>query len=105
MRLLTFFKLMTSGQSSLMFQLLKTSNEFYRACFVTAAISKGIYDNFIEGKANFEHLCEKIGASNRDGLKAWLELGVSLGELKHVGNEFQIKGKLSKALLKSNNDA
>ncbi len=53
MKLLTFIKLMTSGQTSLMFQLLKTSNEFYRACFISAAISKGIYDNFIEGKAGF----------------------------------------------------
>lgn len=105
MKFLTFIKLMTSGQYSLMFKLLKTSNEFYRACFISAAISKGIYDNFIEGKASFDHLCEKIHASNREGLKAWLELGVSLGELKRVENEFQIKGKLSEALLESNNDA
>lgn len=105
MKLLTFIRLMTSGQSSLMFRLFKTSNEFYRACFISAAISKGIYDNFIEEKASFDHLCEKLNTSNSEGLKAWLEMGVSLGELKRVGKEFQIKGKLSKALLKSNNDA
>ena len=105
MKLSTFIKLMTSGQSSLIFGLLKTTNEFYRASFISAALSRGIYDNFIDGKASFEHLCEKMGVSNRDGLEAWLELGVSLGELKRAGNEFQIKGKTSRALLKSDNDA
>lgn len=42
---------------------------------------------------------------NREGLLAWLELGVSLGELKRVGKEYQLKGRLSKAMLKSNSDA
>jgi len=104
-KLPTFINLMTSGQVSLIFNLLKTSNEFYRACFISAALSKGIYDHSIEGKTSFEHLCEKMGVSNRDGFEAWLELGVSLGELKRAGNEYQIKGKTSRALLKSDNDA
>jgi protein-L-isoaspartate O-methyltransferase len=82
------------------------SNEFYRACFVSTAISQGIYEKFVEEKSTLEQLCEKLNiGSDREGLLAWLELGVSLGELKRLGNEFQIKGKLSKALLKSNNDA
>ena len=105
MKLTTFTKLLSSGQSSLIFGLLKTSNEFYRACFISAALSRGVYDHFIEGKASFEHLCAKMDVSNREGLRAWLELGVSLGELKRAGNEYQIKGKTSNALLKSDNDA
>lgn len=104
-KLSPFINLIANGQSSLMLQLLKTSNEFYRACFVSAALSKGIYDNFIDGKASFEHLCEKLNASNREGLKAWLDLGVRLGELKCAGSEYQVKGKLSRALLKADNDA
>jgi protein-L-isoaspartate O-methyltransferase len=105
-KLLTFIKLMAKGQSALMFKLFKMSNEFYRACFISTAISQGIYENFFEEKSTLEQLCEKFNiGSNREGLAAWLELGVSLGELKRVGNEFRIKGKLSKALLKSNNDA
>ena len=96
---------MTSGQSSLLVRLLKTGNEFYRACFVSAALSRGVYDHFNEGKASFEHLCEKMAVSNRDGLRAWLELGVSLGELKRTGIEYQIKGKISRALLNPVNDA
>jgi SAM-dependent methyltransferase len=105
-KLFTFIKLMADGQFSLMFKLLRMSNEFYRACFVSTAIFQGIYENFIEEKSTLEQLCEKLDiGSNREGLLAWLELGVSLGELKRTGNEFQIKGKLSRALLKSKNDA
>jgi len=105
MKLTTFIKLLSNGQSSLIFGLLKTGNEFYRASFISAALSRGVYDHFIEGKASFENLCEKMDISNREGLWAWLELGVSLGELKRAGNEYQIKGKMSKALLKPDNDA
>jgi SAM-dependent methyltransferase len=105
MKLSTFIKLMASGQSSLILSLLKTTNEFYRASFLTAALSRGIYDNFVDGRASFDHLCEKLAVSNREGLRAWLELGVSLGELKRAGNEYQIKGKTSRALLKPDHDA
>src|SRR5574341_149080 len=105
MNLSTFVKLMTSGQSSLLVGLLKTGNEFYRASFISAALSRGVYDHFNEGKASFEHLCERMAVSNREGLRAWLELGVSLGELKRTANEYQIKGKISKALLNPVNDA
>jgi 4-hydroxy-2,2'-bipyrrole-5-carbaldehyde O-methyltransferase len=105
MNLSTFIKLLSSGRASLISKLLKTGNEFYRACFVSAALSRGIYDHFIDGKASFEHLCEKMAVSNREGLRAWLELGVSLGELKRTGNEYQIKGKISRGLLNPVNDA
>jgi len=105
MKLTTFIKLLRSGQSSLIFGLLKTTNEFYRASFISAALSRGFYDHFIDGKASFEYLCEKMDVSNRDGLRAWIELGVSLGELKRTRNEYQIKGKMSRALLNPDHDA
>ena len=105
MKLSTLIKLMTSGQSSLIFGLLKTGNEFYRASFISAALSRGVYNHFINGKASLEYLCEKMSVSNREGLRAWLELGVSLGELKRTANEYQIRGKISRALLNPVNDA
>lgn len=105
MKITTFAELMTSGQASLLSKLLKTTNEFYRASFISAALSRGVYDLFNDGKASFNHLCETMDISNREGLRAWLELGVSLGELKRAGDEYQIKGKMSKALLETKNDA
>ncbi|HEX6269329.1 MAG TPA: class I SAM-dependent methyltransferase [Anaerolineales bacterium] len=105
MKVTTFVKLLSNGQSSLIFGLLKTTTEFYRASFISTALSRGVYENFIDGKASFEHLCEKMAVSNREGLRAWLELGVSLGELERTGNQYQIRGKISRALLNPDNEA
>jgi SAM-dependent methyltransferase len=104
-RLSTFIKLLRSGQSSLLPALLKTGNEFYRASFISAALSGGVYEDFTDGKTSFDELCEKMAVSNREGLRAWLELGVSLGELRRIGNQYQISGKISRALMNPANDA
>lgn len=106
MKLSTAASLITSGTSSLMLKLLKTSNEFYRASFVSAAISGGVYAAFDNGRATIEQLCTRLNnITNKDGLRAWLDLGVSLGELKRSGQEYRIVGKLSRALLDPANDA
>lgn len=105
MKISTFVKLLSNGQASLLSILLKTTHEFYRASFISTALSRGIYDHFMDGQATFDHLCEKMDVSNREGLRAWLELGVSLGELKRSGAEYEIKGRMSKSLLESKNDA
>ena len=60
MKLSTFMKLLSSEQASLIFGLLKTTNEFYRACFISAALSRGVYDHFIDGKVSFEQLYENF---------------------------------------------
>lgn len=106
MKLKTLMELIHSGRSSLMLKLLKMSNEFYRAVFISTACSQGIYLKFINGESSFEQLREKMGATaNPQGLFAWLELGVALGELKRCGNKYQIRGKLSREFLKPENDA
>ena len=94
MKLSTLIKLLTGGQAFLLAKMLKASTEFYRASFISAALSRGVYDNVMDGKASFEHLCEKMAVSNREGLREWLELGVSLGELGRTGDEYQIKGEI-----------
>lgn len=105
MKLSTAASLIASGQSSLMLRLLRTSNEFYRSCFVSAAIAEGVYGAFSDGRATVDHLCEELGGiTNREGLLAWLEMGVQLGELKRSGEEYRIAGKLSRALLDPAND-
>ncbi len=104
MKLSTTASMIRSGQSSLMFGLLRTSKEFYRACFVSAAASEGVYAAFDGGRTTIGRLSQKLGIDNRDGLRAWLDLGVSLGELSRTGEEYRISGKLSRALLDPAND-
>ncbi len=72
MKLSTAATMIASGQSSLMLQLIRTCNEFYRACFVTSAISHGVYDAFTNGRATIDQLSKRLnGISNREGLQAW----------------------------------
>jgi len=105
MKLLTAVKLIADGQLPAMLGMLKTCNGLYRACFVSTALSQGIYGKFVDGRSSFEQLCEGMDLEfSREGLRAWLELGVSLGELKRVGTEYRIQGRLSKALIKDRND-
>ena len=99
-------KLLFSGQATLALRVLRTCNEFYRACFVSTAISNGIYENFRDGPMQLDQLCEGLDSEfSREGLEAWLNLGVSLGELKLSVNGYTLKGRLSRKLSKDSNDA
>lgn len=90
---------------SLVFQINKILREFGRAGFIATALSEGIYDILSKGPASCEDLQKAIGTDfNTEGLRAWLDLGVSLGELKKSQNRYSINGKLSKELLKPAND-
>ena len=88
-----------------MYRINKTTKEFYRAGFVSTAISQGIYDVLFHGPASCKDIQKAIGSDfNPEGLEAWLDLGVSLGELAKSSAGYSIKGKLSKELLKTSND-
>ncbi len=104
MKLSTAASMIASGQSSLMYRLLRVSNEFYRASFVASAVSNGIYAVFAGGSATLDELCAKLGTGNREGLAAWLDLGVSLGELERGESGYRISGKLSRSVMDPAND-
>lgn len=77
-----------NGQAALIFKIIRTSNEFYKASFISTACAQGIYDQFVNGRVGFDELSEKMGiTANKEGLSAWLDLGVRLGELKRVGSD------------------
>lgn len=89
----------------LLFHINKTGREFCRAGFISTALSEGIYDVLAKGPASCEDLQKAIETNfNKEGLIAWLDLGVSLGELKRNQNRYNINGKFSKELLKPGND-
>lgn len=88
-----------------MYRINKTAKEFYRAGFISTAFSEGIYDALSNGPVSLRDLQEAIGSdSNQEGLNAWLDLGVSLGELAKCSKGYSIKSAFSKELLKTKND-
>ena len=99
MKIRTFLSLIRDGQFSLMLRLKKSSEEFYRVCFIMAGLKGGIYDRLRQAPVSFEKLNAEFG-SNQDPkkLEAWLELGVRLGELKCGTDGYTLGSRLSKKL-------
>jgi len=105
MAIKSFIKFFSNTPVMLMLRIVKLTKETSRTGFVLAAISEGIYDIMQSGPATFEEIQKFFKSDfNPEGLRAWLDLGVSLGELKKSTNGYSIKGKLSKELIKPTND-
>jgi 4-hydroxy-2,2'-bipyrrole-5-carbaldehyde O-methyltransferase len=101
----TLIKFILKNPISLILRMNKTLNEFYRAGFISTAISEGIYDVLSNGPANLEDIQRNIGAGiDKEGLKAWLDLGVAIGELDKKNGGYSIKSAFTKKLLNPAND-
>jgi SAM-dependent methyltransferase len=105
MAIKSLFKFFSNTPVMLMLRIGKLTKENCRTGFVLTAISEGIYDIMQSGPVTFEEIQQFFKSDfNPEGLRAWLDLGVSLGELKKSTNGYSIKGKLSKELVKPEND-
>ena len=101
----TLIKFILKNPVSLILRMNKTLNEFYRAGFVSTAISEGILDVLSNGPASFEDIQSNMGTClDQEGLEAWLDLGVAIGELDKKNDCYSIKSSFSKRLLKPAND-
>ncbi len=106
MKIKTLVRLLFSGQLGLALRLEKISNEFYRASFLSTALSEGLYASLSNGPATIDQLFEGCDTGfSRQGLEAWLKMGVSLGELQHDARGYRLKSALSRKLAKDANDA
>ncbi|MCP4670042.1 MAG: hypothetical protein GY857_01940, partial [Desulfobacula sp.] len=105
MAIKSLIKFFSNTPIMLMLRIGKLTKETCRTGFVLTAISEGIYDIMQSGPATFEEIQKFFKSDfNPEGLRAWLDLGVSLGELKKTTNGYSIKGKLSKELIKPGNE-
>jgi len=105
MAIKSLIKFFSNTPIMLMIRIGKLTKETCRTGFVLTAISEGIYDFMQSGPVTFEEIQKFLKSDfNPDGLRAWLDLGVSLGELRKSTNRYSIKGKLSKELVKPEND-
>jgi hypothetical protein len=101
----TLMKFILKNPILLMYRINKTAKEFYRAGFISTAISEGIYDVLSKGPASSKDIQRAVGMDpDQEGLEAWLDSGVALGELAKNSDDYRIKSAFSKELLKSEND-
>ena len=101
----SIMKFVLKNHPLMMIRMNKTINEFYRASFISSALSHGLYDILRDGPMHPEEIAKSLGlVSSNPGLEAWLEFGTSLGELGKNSNGYGLKGALSKHLAKPRND-
>lgn len=126
MKLKTFTGLIASGQLSLLARLNGIFRQSYRSSFVAACLSEGIYPLLRDRPASLDQLHQHLigypsaglqstgspstGSPSgddlsREKLKAWLDLGVSLGELKLTPAGYTLHSRLSRQLAQPSNDA
>ncbi len=98
-------KFVIGNPVSLLFSMNKILRQFYCAGFISTAISEGIYDALLKGPAGLESIQSNLGTDvDSEGLEAWLDFGVSIGELSRKGDEYSLRSSFSRKLLKPAND-
>ena len=107
MKARTLANLACSGEWAVQLSLLRVAPPFYRGCFVASAFTHGVLQRLAKGPVPFEQLADALEAkpTAREGLEAWLQVGVALGELGRNARGYFLRGRLSKQLKDARNDA
>ncbi len=110
MKFKTIIHLIASGQMSLLLQLRPIFQQAYRSSFIAAALTEGLFGLLRDGPVDLEALDRHLlGATPGEGnssekLKTWLDLGVSLGELKLTPSGYALRSRLARQLAQPAND-
>jgi SAM-dependent methyltransferase len=107
MNLRTLGSLIRSGQVPFLVALMRELPRYYRLAFLGAALSNGLLQRLAAGPVPLDVLSAefKVAPSMREGLEAWLQLGVALGELRASSEGYALRGRLSRNLCDTSNDA
>ncbi len=83
-------------------RLLKPMNQLYQSAFACAANSCGLLSFLRDKPASFGEIEAFLRVPNErlDALRAWLAIGVKVGELKQKNDTYSLRGSLSKHLAK-----
>lgn len=110
MKFKTLIGLIASGQFNLLLRLNNIFRQSYRSSFVAAALSEGIYTLLRDKPASLDQLYQYLNGSpaGEDGsmekLKNWLDVGVSLGELKLTPAGYALNSRLARQLAQPSHD-
>lgn len=98
--LISMLRFLRQSPVLLLLRLTKVVNHTYLAGFLAAGLSSGILQRLASAPASAEELHREMGMRGPvQGLQAWLELGVGLGELRRQEDGYALKGRHSKGLL------
>jgi SAM-dependent methyltransferase len=80
---------------------------FYRLCFLASASRHGLLAALGGGARTFESLATDFADDPRDhdALRAWLEVGCLVGDLKHEDGQYSVHGFFGRRLAQRGHDA
>ena len=106
MELRSAFTLAGGRRLALLWRVSGLLQPYYRIMFVASAVSSGLCALLRGGPQPFERIAIELAPdpAARDGLRAWLELGVALGELDKGPGGYGLEGALSRELAHASND-
>lgn len=106
MNLRTASSLFREGRLWLLWKVTSLFRPFYRVSFVASAASCGLLGLLRSGPRPFGALARELAPdpSAEDALRAWLALGVRLGELGEGPDGYRLVGYLSRELSHPDND-
>lgn len=107
MKIPTALSLLGSGQLPSIGLVGLLLRPMYRGAFVAAASANGVLALLARGPVPFDDIAAALSPnpSTRDALEAWLEMGVSLGELSRTEAGYGLRGALSRRLADARVDA
>src|SRR5262249_57144507 len=73
---------------------------YSRVCFLGAAAASGLLRRLAGDPVSLDRLATDLAVApgERDALEAWLDFGVSLGELRRSPAGYALRGRLPRAL-------
>jgi len=107
MRLGTIVDMARSGRLALLLATSRAMRASYRTSFLAAAVESGVLVRLAGGPRPLDRLAAELGVAPamRDGLEAWLGLGVWLGELRRRPDGYTLRSRLARRLADPAHDA
>ncbi len=107
MRARTAIDMLRRGQTLLLLRATRLMAPFYRLMWLVSAFRAGLLARLATAPVAFPDLARDMvrDPQDHDWLRSWLELGVSVGELRRAGDCYSLGGLLSRRLAEPQNDA
>jgi 4-hydroxy-2,2'-bipyrrole-5-carbaldehyde O-methyltransferase len=102
----TLLSVTRNGRLGVLLSVARAMRPYHRLAFIAAGLSSGLFAKLADGPISIDHLAAEFvtDASMRDGLEAWLQLGVALGELRGGPAGYGLRGRLSRRLVDVRHD-
>ena len=94
MRWRTAIEVLRGGQTRTLLRALRLATPFYRLAWLVTAFREGLLLRLARKPASLDELASEmeIDAADHDWLRAWLELGLRLRELRLVRGRYEPRG-------------